>query len=187
MVFLNIDSVIRNFRIGQIFKNNLMDEQNQIIIYKNKENNINLEVNLKEETVWLTQKDISKLFGVLRPAITKHLKNIFETGELSENSVSSILEHTAKDGKIYNTKFYNLDVIISVGYQVNSKQGTQFRIWATNILKKHLVEGYTLNEKRLKEENSKLIQLKNAVELINNVLERKEIESDEAQGLLKVI
>jgi len=99
----------------------------------------------------LTQDKISLLFGVQRPAITKHLKNIFESGELNEHSVSSILEHTANDGKAYKTKFYNLDAILSVGYRVNSKQATQFRIWATERLKEYIIKGFTMNDEKLKD------------------------------------
>jgi len=114
-----------------------MEKKNQIIkqnnftdflLYTTPNGNVKVEIFLKNENICLTQEKIAALFGVQRPAITKHLKNIFESGELKESSVSSILEHTAKDGKIYNTKFYNLDVILSVGYRVNSSQATQFRI-----------------------------------------------------------
>ena len=98
------------------------------LLYKDANGNVNVEIYIWGET-WLTQDKIAQLFGVLRPAVTKHLKNIFESGELFENSVSSILEHTAADGKIYKTKFYNLNAILSVGYRVNSIQATQFRIW----------------------------------------------------------
>ena len=101
--------------------------------------------------VWLSQQQIANLFGVQRPAITKHLKNIFESGELEENSVSSILEHTASDGKNYKTQFYNLDAIISVGYRVNSLQATHFRRWATERLKEYLIKGFAMDDKRLKE------------------------------------
>jgi len=99
------------------------------IIYTDQNRDIKLNVLLKDETIWATGKQMAELFEVQRPAITKHLKNIFDSGELDENSVSSILEHTAKDGKKYNTKFYNLDVIIAVGYRINSKKATNFRIW----------------------------------------------------------
>lgn len=91
-----------------------------------------------------------------RPAITKHIGNILSDGELIENSVSSILEHTASDGKKYKTKFYNLDMVISIGYRVNSKMATQFRIWATNVLRKYLVEGYAINQNRLKKDNKNI-------------------------------
>jgi len=111
---------------------------------------VNIEVFLQDETVWLTQKAISELYGVQRPAITKHLKNIFDSGELQEDSVSSILEHTASDGKKYKTKFYNLDAIISVGYRVNSYQATLFRIWATRTLKEYIIKGFVLDDERMK-------------------------------------
>jgi len=99
----------------------------------------------------MTQKKIADLFGVQRPAITKHLKNIFETGELEEDSVSSILEHTAEDGKKYKTTFYNLDAIIAVGYRVNSKKATKFRIWSTKVLKEFITKGFVLDDERLKQ------------------------------------
>ncbi|QKF77112.1 virulence RhuM family protein [Arcobacter defluvii] len=118
-----------------------------IFTSQNKEDSI--EVKVFEESVWLTQTMIAQLFDVQRPAITKHLKNIFENGELDENQVSSILEHTANDGKTYNTKYYNLDAIISVGYRVNSKKATQFRQWATSVLKEFAIKGFVLDKKRL--------------------------------------
>jgi hypothetical protein len=123
----------------------------EFILYTAPSGEIRVDVLLKNETVWLTQKAIAELFGVQRPAITKHLINIFESGELEENSVSSILEHTAEDGKLYDTKFYNLDAIISVGYRVNSTKATQFRIWATQALKEYIVKGFVLDDERLKQ------------------------------------
>jgi hypothetical protein len=102
----------------------------------------------------LTQERIAELFGVQRPAITKHLKNIFESGELVEGAASSILEHTAADGKNYKTKFYNLDAIISVGYRVNSTRATHFRIWATERLKEYIIKGFTMDDERLKNPNN---------------------------------
>jgi len=106
-------------------KNNLPDNRSDFLLYTGKDGNINIDVFWKDETVWLTQKAMAELFGVQRPAITKHLGNVFKEKELEENSVSSILEHTAIDGKKYKTKFYNLDAIIAVGYRVNSYQATQ--------------------------------------------------------------
>lgn len=123
-----------------------MKNHGEIILYQS-EDSIQFEVRIEDETVWLTQAQIAELFGTLRQAISKHLKNIFRAGELIENSVSSILELTASDGKIYATKFYNLDVILSVGYRVNSKNATQFRIWANSILKEYLMKGYVLNHR----------------------------------------
>ncbi len=121
------------------------------LLYTGNDGEIHIEVFLQDETIWLTQKAIAELFNVQRPAVTKHLKNIFETGELDENSVSSILEHTAKDSKVYKTKFYNLDAIISVGYRVNSYQATQFRIWAIKTLKEYIIKGFVLDDERLKQ------------------------------------
>jgi len=123
-----------------------MNNQGEIILYQS-EDSTQIEVRIEDETVWLTQAQIAELFGTKRQAITKHLKNIFIDGELIENSVSSILELTALDGKRYATKFYNLDAILSVGYRVNSKNATQFRIWANSVLKEFLMKGYVLNQR----------------------------------------
>jgi hypothetical protein len=123
----------------------------KFILYTAPSGVVRVDVLLQSESVWLTQKAIAELFGVQRPAITKHLINIFESGELEENSVSSILEHTAEDGKLYDTKFYNLDAIISVGYRVNSTKATQFRIWATQTLKEYIIKGFVLDDDRLKQ------------------------------------
>lgn len=132
--------------MDEIEKNN-----GEIIIYRTEDGRTQLEVRLEDENVRLSQQQIANLFGVQRPAITKHLRNIFESGELEENSVSSILEHTASDGKNYKTQFYNLDAIISVGYRVNSLQATHFRRWATERLKEYLIKGFAMDDKRLKE------------------------------------
>ena len=164
---------------AEMKKDNL--SKGQVVLYKNK-----VEVRLEKETVWLAQKQIAKLFGTQRPAITKHVHNIFKADELKEGSVCSILEHTAEDGKRSRTKSYNLDVIISVGYRVNSSQATQFRIWATNVLRRHLVEGYTLNEKRLKSAEHKYLELQKSLDLLKNVI-RLENVSDDAKGLIRVI
>lgn len=134
-------------RKKDIIKNNSFTE---FLFYTTPNGKVKVEIFLKDENIWLTQERIAELFGVQRPAITKHLKNIFESGELDENSVSSILEHTAEDGKKYPTKFYNLDAIISVGYRVNSAQATHFRIWATERLKEYIIKGFTMDDERLK-------------------------------------
>lgn len=152
-----------------------------VVVYKNR-----IEVRLERETVWLRQEQIAELFGTQRPAITKHIANIFKTGELKEKSVSSILEHTAADGKQYKTKFYNLDVVISVGYRVNSTKATQFRIWATQVLKNHLIDGYTLNEKRLKTAENKYRELRDSLKLLGNVISLEGV-SHETKGVIKVI
>jgi len=126
---------------------------NEIIFYTTPDGNKKVEVVLHDETAWLTQKAIAELFGVQVPAINKHLKNIFESGELEEDSVISILETTATDGKKYKTRYYNLDAIIAVGYRVSSYQATQFRIWATKTLKEFIIKGFVLDDERLKQGN----------------------------------
>ena len=113
----------------------------EIVIYTSQDGHVSLDTRLENETIWLTQIQIADLFNVKRPAISKHMKNIFESGELIEDSVVSILETTANDGKTYNVAYYNLDMIIAVGYRVNSKKATQFRIWATNVLRDYLTKG----------------------------------------------
>jgi hypothetical protein len=135
----------------QISKQNTFTE---FLLYTAPDDKVKVEIFLRDENIWLTQDRIALLFGVQRPAITKHLKNIFDSGELQENSVSSILEHTAEDEKKYPTKFYNLDAIISVGYRVNSRQATHFRIWATQILKEYIIKGFAMDDERLKNPNS---------------------------------
>ncbi len=127
------------------------EDLKNFILYTAPNGEVRVDVLLQNETIWLTQKSIAELFGVQRPAITKHLLNIFDSFELVEHSVSSILEHTAADGKIYDTKFYNLDAIISVGYRVNSTKATQFRIWATKALKEFIIKGFVLDDNRLKQ------------------------------------
>jgi len=121
----------------------------EFLIFTSQSGEDSIEVKVYDESVWLTQTMIAELFDVQRPAVTKHLKNIFEDEELEESSVSSILEHTASDGKNYKTKYYNLDAIISVGYRVNSKKATQFRKWATAVLKEFAIKGFVLDKKRL--------------------------------------
>ena len=128
-----------------------MSDQNLFLLYRSPDGAVKVAVFFKEETVWLTQKALAELFGVQRPAITKHLGNIFATGELVEDSVCSILEHTAADGKSYSAKYYNLDAIIAVGYRVNSYQATQFRIWATQALREFIIKGFVLDDERLKQ------------------------------------
>lgn len=123
-----------------------MEQQGEIILYQPDES-VRMEVRIEDETVWLTQAQIAELFETKRQAITKHLKNIFQSGELERNSVCSILELTASDGKSYKTKTYNLDAIISVGYRVNSKNATLFRRWASQVLKDYLLKGHVINQR----------------------------------------
>ncbi len=124
-----------------------MENQGEIILYQ-PDSEVKLEVRLEEETVWLTQEQIAILFGTKRPAITKHLSNIYNSGELDKDSTCSILEHMGNDGKQkYITKFYNLDAILSIGYRVNSKNATLFRRWANSVLKEYLLKGYSINRR----------------------------------------
>jgi hypothetical protein len=125
-------------------------DHSEILLYTTPNGKVKIEIYLQNETVWITQQKIADLFGVQRPAVTKHLKNIFETGELQENAVCSKMELTASDGKNYKTQVYNLDAIISVGYRVNSTQATHFRIWATERLKEYIIKGFTMDDERLK-------------------------------------
>lgn len=122
----------------------------ELLIYTAPSGAVKVHVLFKDETAWLTQKALAELFGVQVPAINKHLKNIFESGELLQDSVISVLETTAADGKSYQTRFYNLDAIIAVGYRVNSYQATQFRIWATSTLREFMIKGFVLDDERLK-------------------------------------
>lgn len=132
------------------------DELTDFLLYTTPNSDIKIETYLHNETLWLSQKRIAELFGVQRPAITKHLRNIFESGELIEKEVSSILEHTTAHGAIegktqtQEVKYYNLDAILSVGYRVNSLQATQFRIWATKILKEYIIKGFAMDDDRMK-------------------------------------
>jgi len=164
-----------------------VNNKGEIIIYQPENNLPALDVRLEEETVWLTQKQISQLFVTERSVITKHINNIFKTGELPKDSVCAKFAHTATDGKTYQTQYYNLDMIISVGYRVNSKMGTQFRIWATNILKQHIIQGYTINEKRLQEARDNFRKLKESVEVFQRVVENRTLTDAEAKGIVQVI
>jgi len=156
-------------------------EGGKVILYKK-----GLEVQLRDETVWLTQAQMVLLFQKTKQNISLHVNNIFKEGELRKGSVVKECLTTAKDGKKYKITYYNLDVIISVGYRIKSKQGTLFRIWATNVLTQYLIEGYTINEKRLKKQEQKYLELKKAVALIGNVAQVEGL-STEAKGLAQVI
>ena len=128
----------------------LQDQTTEFLLYTAPDGDIKVEVLLSNETIWLTQKRMAELFGVGVPAISKHLKNIFESNELERDSVISILETTADDGKTYQTQYYNLDAVISVGYRVNSAQATRFRIWATQLIKEYIIKGFAMDDERLK-------------------------------------
>lgn len=159
----------------------------EILLYKTPEGETKIDVKLDQETVWLTQKQLSQLFQTERSVITKHINNILKTKELQRNSVCAKFAHTAKDGKIYTSNFYNLDMIISVGYRVNSKRGTQFRIWANKILKDYLVEGYVINERKLKEQTSRIKELEKTLDIFSKVTESYQLKQDEFAGIIKVV
>ncbi len=153
----------------------------QVVLYQNR-----LEVRLEKETVWLSLNQMAALFERDKSVISRHLHNVFKTKELNKISVVANFATTAADGKTYDVEYFNLDAIISVGYRVNSLRGTQFRIWATNVLRRHLVDGYTLNEKRIKSTEHKYQELQNSLKLLGNVL-RLEGVSDQTKGLIQVI
>ena len=150
-----------------------MEKENKIIIYKTKDGNSEVDLKLHNETLWLTQKSMAELFDVNVPAINKHLTNIYSEGELSKESTISNLEIVQKEGgrQVKRTQtFYNLDVIISVGYRVNSTKATQFRIWATKTLKNYLTEGYVINKNLMQQQKEKFITLQQTVDLLNRSL-----------------
>lgn len=128
-----------------------MPKDIQFILYNFPEKEGKVQVIIRNETLWCTQKAMAQLFGVDRTVVSKHLKNIFESAELQQDSVCAKFAHTAEDGKIYNTQFYNLDAVISVGYRVNSLQATRFRQWTTKILNEYIKKGFVLNDDRLKQ------------------------------------
>lgn len=167
-----------------------MKNTKDILLYETEDGKLSFEVNLNEETVWLSQKEMAELFGKNLKTINEHIKNIYRENELEEEPTIRNYRMVRKEGNRHverNIKFYNLDVIISVGYRVKSNRGTQFRIWATNILKEYLIQGYSINEKKLKAQNVKLIELQNTIEILKRTVETQRIGLDEATGLLKVI
>ena len=158
----------------------------KIIIYQSEDGKTQLDVKLEKETVWLTQKQIAELFGTKRPAISKHLKNIYTSEELTEESTCSILEHMGNDGRqSYNTKYYNLDAILSVGHRVNSKNATRFRQWANSVLKQYLVKGYAINENIRKHQIAELRQL---IQVLGRTIQQQPTKTtDESNALFDVV
>lgn len=161
-------------------------QKGEIQIFKT-ENGTELRVKLDKESVWLDAHLMANLFNVNRPAIVKHINNIYHSKELYKKSTCSILEQVAADGKKRKMNLYNLDMIISVGYRVNSLRATQFRQWATQRLKDYLVKGYAINEQRLKVSQQQLSELRRSMKLLENVVHQKKLTTDEAVGLLKVV
>jgi prophage maintenance system killer protein len=157
-----------------------------VVLYQ-REDGAHLDVHLDAETVWLTQKQMAELFDKDVRTVNEHIRNIFKEGELGEASVIRKFRITAADGKTYDTAHYNLDVIISVGYRVKSRQGTRFRQWATGVLRQHIVSGYTLNEQRLREEGAKLREMQRTVALLARTLTHQELVTEAGRDVLAVI
>ncbi len=158
-------------------------KKGEIIIYQSPDKKIQVQVSIDKETLWIDAHKIAKIFDVNRPAIVKHINNIYKTRELNEKSTCSILEQVAADGKTRKMNLYNLDMIISVGYRVNSKRATQFRVWATNTLKNYLVKGYVINEKRLLEAENKFRELQRAVDFLRKNSKHKLLSGQEKEIL----
>jgi len=157
----------------------------EIVLYQSEDGQAALDVHLKDETVWLTLNQMAELLDRDKSVISRHLGNVFQTGELAREAVVAKNATTASDGKTYQVDYYNLDAIISVGYRVNSKRGTQFRIWATTILKDHLVRGYSLNQRRLTEKGVE--EVRQVLSLLADTLESHNLVSDEGLAVLEVV
>lgn len=157
-----------------------------VVLYEGPEGS-NLEVHLDHDTVWLSLTQMAELFNRDKSVISRHLHNVFREGELLRDSVVAKFATTAADGKTYQVEYFNLDVIISVGYRVKSQQGTRFRQWATRVLRDHIVKGYTLNEQRLREKAEKLTEMRQTVELLARTLANQELVSETGKDVLRVI
>lgn len=162
-------------------------EYSDIKIYQLEDGKTEINVQLDNETVWLNLNQMVELFERDKSVISRHISNIFKDDELQKDSVVAKNATTASDGKTYQVDYYNLDVIISVGYRIKSKRGTQFRIWANQIIKEYLIKGYSINEKRLSQQNEQLKELQESVKILGNVLNYKALTNEESKGLLKII
>ena len=162
-------------------------KESQIEIYQIENGSTEIQVKLENETVWLSLNQITELFERDKSVISRHINNIFKENELDRNSVVAKNATTAADGKIYQVDFYNLDVIISVGYRIKSQRGTQFRIWANKILKDYLIKGFSINQQRLAQESQKLKELQQTVKILGNIISQQQLTNDESLGLLKII
>ena len=169
-----------------------MREEKRIEIYKGLEGEVIFDIDAEGETIWATQDQMAKIFSVDRTVVSRHIRNIFKDGELDEAQVCAKNAHTGPDGKTYQVKMYNLDAIISVGYRVNSKKATNFRIWATKVLKKYVVSGMVINENRLealteRNETKKLHDVEEMMGIIRRITARNELGAGEANGIIEVI
>jgi prophage antirepressor-like protein len=154
-----------------------------IVIYE--DGNVSLELSIEDKTIWLNAEDIASIFGVNRPAIVKHIGNIYKSEELVKEATCAILEQVAKDGRNRKINYYNLDIIISVGYRVNSTKATRFRKWATDVLNRYLIQGFALNKDKLKQQ--KLQELDQTIQLIKQSLQNNTINPNEAKGFGEII
>jgi hypothetical protein len=161
----------------QVIREPLAAQGGEIVLYQAPDGSVKLDVRLERDTIWLSQKQMALLFDTERSVITKHLRNIFQSGELEEKSNVQKMHIPGSDKPV---AFYSLDAIISVGYRVNSKRGTQFRIWATQVLRDHILKGYTVNERRLRE-------LQQTIRLVSTLADRRALSGEEATGLLRVV
>lgn len=166
-------------------KNKNKNNKGEIIIYKTKDGRMTVDVQLQEETIWLNAHQMAKLFDVDRTGIVRHIRNAYKSQELKKNSTCAKIAQVAKDGKVRQMDYYNLDMILSVGYRVNSKRATQFRIWSTGILKEHLLRGFTVNQKLLQQRGVR--EFEQAIDIIKKTIRSKRLTSRESMGLLKVI
>lgn len=168
---------------------NTTENQKQVLIYQAEDGSFQTEIHLESDTIWLNQKQMSELFNTSTDNIGLHIKNVYSDGELSEEATTEDYSVVRLEGKRKvnrRVKHYNLDAIISVGYRVNSKQGTQFRIWANKVLKEYLFQGYALNESKLKQQTKQISQLKETLTLFQEA-QRASLAHDEAKGLLSVL
>lgn len=164
--------------------------KSEIQIFTSKDGKTEILVKLEDETVWLNQYQLESLFDTNRTSINRHISNIYKSEELEENSTCAKIAQVQKEGGREikrQIKYYNLDVIIAVGYRVNSMRGTEFRIWANKIIKDYLIKGFSINEQKLIQQNEQLIELKESVKILGNVINQKELSGDESIGLLEII
>ncbi|MBV8253262.1 MAG: virulence protein RhuM/Fic/DOC family protein [Chitinophaga sp.] len=165
-------------------------KDNQILIYQDAEGGVSIDVKLEEETIWLSMAQIVELFNSSKSNINDHIRNIYKSNELERKATVRNFQTVRNEGKRAITReleHYNLDMIISIGYRVNSIRGTQFRVWANTVIKDYLIKGYAINKKRFQEQSAQLDELKQTVKLLGNVIESQELNTEEATGLLKVI
>ncbi|MFZ2171163.1 MAG: RhuM family protein, partial [Methylococcaceae bacterium] len=168
----------------------MTEPQNQIAIYQSENGDIQIEVYLEQDTLWLSQRQLSVLFDKDVRTINEHIRNIFAEQELEAESTIRKFRIVQQEGKRQvnrEVEHYSLDMIISVGYRINSKKGTQFRVWANNILKQYLIQGYALNEQKLREQQEKLADLQHAIALSFRLVHNKDLSASESQGILAIL